>query len=328
MDLLLLTLFLIVSLYVLIKSSDLFIDSAEQIGKWLAIPPFVIGVTIVALGTSLPELITSLIAVSENSSEIVLGGVIGSNIANILLILGIASLFTNSMNISWNIFYSDLPIFFVSGGMFCFVVLPLGQSAANNYVTIGESLLLLAGYFIYIWFFITDRQASSDDVAKKDKSKKKKTNQSLPTKVPVFLVLGSLGIYFGASYTVECVIKISEIIKVAKDIIASSAVAIGTSLPELMVSIAAVRKKQFDIAFGNVAGSNVFNIFAVVGIPGIFAGGKLIVPASVITLGLPYLIFSYILFLVIMMDNKVTRMEGAALLLCYALFMGKLFNVI
>lgn len=327
MDLLLLTLFLIVALYVLIKSSDMFIDSAEQIGKWLSIPPFVIGVTIVALGTSLPELITSLIAVAEGSSEIVLGGVIGSNIANILLILGIASMFTTSMTISWNIFYSDLPIFFVSGGMFCFVVLPLGENIANNYVTIGESLLLMGGYVIYLWFFITDRQASSDDT-KKDKSKKKKLKPSLPTKVPVFLVLGSVGIYFGASYTVECVIKISEIIKIAKDIIASSAVAIGTSLPELMVSIAAVRKKQFDIAFGNVAGSNVFNIFAVVGIPGLFAGGKLIVPASVISLGLPYLIFSYILFLVIMMDNKITRMEGAALLLCYALFMGKLFNVI
>lgn len=327
MDLLLLTLFLIVALYVLIKSSDMFIDAAEQIGKWLSIPPFVIGVTIVALGTSLPELITSLIAVAEGSSEIVLGGVIGSNIANILLILGIASMFTTSMNISWNIFYSDLPIFFVSGGMFCFVVLPLGGNIANNYVTIGESLLLMGGYFIYLWFFITDRQASSDDT-KKDQSKKKKLKPSLPTKVPVSLVLGSVGIYFGASYTVECVIKISEIIKIAKDIIASSAVAIGTSLPELMVSIAAVRKKQFDIAFGNVAGSNVFNIFAVVGIPGLFAGGKLIVPASVISLGLPYLIFSYILFLVIMMDNKVTRMEGAALLLCYALFMGKLFNVI
>ncbi|WP_372368961.1 calcium/sodium antiporter [Candidatus Uabimicrobium sp. HlEnr_7] len=326
MDLLLLTLGLIISLYILIKSSDVFIGSAEELGKWLSIPPFVIGVTIVALGTSLPELITSLIAVYQNSSEIVLGGVIGSNIANILLILGVASLFTNNMNISWNIFYSDLPIFFVSGGMLCFVVIA-GNSTGASYVTVGESLLLLCGYAIYLWFFITDRQTTGGENPTEGKGKKKKGKASLSPKVPIFLGVGCLGIFLGAKYTVECVIKISEILEIAKDIIASSAVAIGTSLPELMVSIAAVRKKQFDIAFGNVAGSNVFNIFAVIGIPGLFAGGKLIVPASVLALGLPYLIFSYILFLVIMMDNKITRMEGAVLLLCYALFMGKLFNV-
>lgn len=324
MELLLLSLGLIFSMIVLIKSSDFFIDSAEELGRWLSIPPFVIGVTIVALGTSLPELITSIIAVQEGSSEMVLGGVFGSNIANILLILGIASIVAENMNISWNIFYSDLPIFFVSGGMLCFVVLPGADVNGQNYVTVGESLLLIFGYFIYLWFFISDRQSSSEG---KKKGHVKKNKERLKAKVPVFLLIGVVGIYLGAKYTVDCVIKISDIVGIAKDIVASSAVAIGTSLPELMVSIAAVKKKQFDIAFGNVAGSNVFNIFAVVGIPGLYSGGTLIVPASVLSLSLPFLIFSYILFLIVMMDNKVTKMEGAALLLCYAFFMGKLFQI-
>ena len=321
MELFLLCLGMVVALFVLIKSSDIFIDNAEELGEWFSIPPFVIGVTIVALGTSLPELITSIIAVYENSSEIVLGGVFGSNIANILLILGVASLFATNMNISWNIFYSDLPIFFVSGGLLCFVSLSSG-SDGQSFVTVGESIILVIGYIIYLWFFISDKQT-----AEPKKKSRSKTKEPLRPRVILFLLLGVVGIYFGAKYTVDCVIKISEIIKIAKDIIASSAIAIGTSLPELMVSIVAVRKKQFDIAFGNVAGSNVFNIFIVVGIPGLFAGGKLIVPASVVALSLPFLIFSYIVFLVVMMDNKVTKMEGAALLLCYIFFMGKLFQI-
>ena len=124
----------VISLAILIKSADYFIDSAEKIGKWMKIPPFIIGLTIVALGTSLPELITCLIAINQHSTEIVLGNVIGSNIANVLLIMGVCGLFTKSMKIKWDIFANDLPMFFASGLLLFFVCWPITASGGGEKV--------------------------------------------------------------------------------------------------------------------------------------------------------------------------------------------------
>ncbi len=343
------------ALAILIKSSDYFVNSAEAIGKWFGIPAFVIGATIVALGTSLPELVTSLIAVTENSSEIVLGSVIGSNIANILFILGISALFVKSMEIKWDIFHSDLPMFFASGMMLCFAIWPTFKQ--DRYITMGESVILILGGVVYIAYVFALQE---DDDEKKEKKEKKGTTQSdkkspktkqkkkiattkkqksvparepLPWHVPAVLVGSAIGIFLGAKYTIDSVIQISQTLEIAKEIIAISAVSIGTSLPELMVSVTAVRRGQIDMAFGNIAGSNIFNVFAVVGITGFFANATdytvkgIIVPRTIEEFALPFMIFTYFLFLIIVMDKKITRMEGIILLLCYLMFIGKMFGL-
>lgn len=371
MDLLIQCAIFACALFILVKSADYFIEAAENLGKWAGIPTFVIGVTIVALGTSFPELITALIAVYQGSSEIVLGNVVGSNVANILLILGTSALFVRSMNIKWNVFYSDLPMFFASGILLYLVAIPINTSATypDTYITLGESIILLGGYVVYTTFTLVDQKSSKEkDTKNKDSkansgeyqeilqhtykkgasksqrrpvSKKKSAphtklaivveNHNVPTfpwtDAGIFIA-SLVGVFLGARFTIDSVIEIAKILNIGKEVIAISAVAIGTSLPELIVSISAVRKKKYDIAFGNIAGSNIFNIFAVVGIPGIYSaiiGKKMIVSSSINDFAIPFMMLTYVLFLVIMLDKKITRMEGLILLLCYAIFMGKLF---
>ncbi len=329
-----------VSLAVLVKSSDYFIDASENLGKWLGIPTFVIGVTIIALGTSLPELIISIMAVNVGQTKIVLGNVVGSNVSNILLILGVSGLLANRMEIEWNIFLSDLPMFFASGLLFCFVVWPNQTPTEVNYVTLNESILLICGGLIYVWFSLSSPEKSEEPsdksktkkrrpVKSKSAKSKKENSAPFPVSAPLIIVGAAVGIYLGATYTIDSLINVSKALNIAEDLVAISAVAIGTSLPELIVSIAAVRKQKFDMAFGNVAGSNIFNVFAVVGIPGVYAnmskGYGLEITSTISGFAMPFMVFTYVLFLVVMMDKKITRMEGMILLLCYVLFMGKLF---
>ena len=192
----------------------------------------------------------------------------------------------------------------------------------------------MVAYFI---FTIKDQQRDKTPTNKKILQSKsstpnriKKLKTRLPMAIPLLLVGSCIGMFLGAKYTIDSVIKIAEILKIGKEIVAVSAVAIGTSLPELIVSIVAVSKKKYDMVFGNIAGSNIFNIFAVVGFSGIFAGfhGEgLKVSKMIHDLALPFMIGSYFLFFIIMIDKKISRMEGFILLLCYVLFIGKLFMI-
>ena len=209
-------------------------------------------------------------------------------------------------------FYADLPIFFASALLLCFVVWPLNpknvpMEDGKTYVTMGESILLIVGYIVYAFFSVMENRENDEKKPKKSKHKRTPEKVELKWWIPLVFCGSIAGIFFGAKYTIDSVIQISSILKIAKEIVAISAVSIGTSLPELMVSVTAVRKKKYDMAFGNVAGSNIFNIFAVVGIPGIYAnciGKGVLIPKSINDFALPFLIFTYLLFLVVMMDKK------------------------
>ncbi|MGD9201751.1 MAG: calcium/sodium antiporter [Chitinispirillia bacterium] len=304
----------IISLFTLIKSSDFFTGSAEKIGLFFGIPAFVVGATIVAFGTSLPELVTSILAVLSNSSEIVIGNVLGSNIANIFLVLGIAAIISKKIEIKHAIVHVDLP--FLVGSTFLLAVTVWDKS-----FNLPEAILFIIGLFIYI-------QYSTEKSLKKGVNK---GNEELHKKgqIPVLdiliLVLSGVFIFFGAKYTIESVIRLSKILSIQKEIIAVSAVALGTSLPELAVTVVSAKKGKSEMALGNVIGSNLFNTFAVMGIPALI--GPLVIPASIITFVLPMLIISVVLFYVICQDNEVTIWEGWLLILFYLVFSGKLFNI-
>lgn len=304
-----------VSLFVLLKASQYFTDSAEKIGLMLGISQFIMGVTIVAIGTSLPELVSSIVAVIDDSTEIVSGNVLGSNIANIFLILGIASIMGGQFKIKTNLLPVDLPIMMTSAFF-------LALTIWDGIFSFGEAILFVASFIIFILYAANSGKTIDKKITEME------DNEKMPFRVKpiLIMILSAVFVYLGATYTIEAVIKISKIFQVGTEVIAMSAVAVGTSLPELAVTISAVKKKNPEMVVGNILGSNIFNAFAVMGIPGLIA--ELKVPGSLLSVGLPVMLAASILFLVVIVDRQVSKWEGWMFLVFYGFFLGKIFNLL
>ncbi|MDB9314117.1 calcium/sodium antiporter [Spirulina sp. CS-785/01] len=303
----------VISLAVLIKSSDFFTEAAEKIGIILGFSPFIIGVTIVSIGTSLPELISSLFAIWEGSSEIILGTVVGSNIANIFLIVGIASVICKkTLTISYDLVSVDLPLFVGSAFLLSLIV-------QDGHYRVYEALLLIAAYILYIIYTARNsREELTVDTEVSEKSSK------LLSREFIILLIAGVGIFLGARFTIFSVIRLSEMLGVAQELIAISFVAIGTSLPELAVTISAARKGRPEIAIGNVLGSNIFNSFMVMGIPRFFGG--FMISEAITERELFVMLGGTLLLFFATQDKKMTRWEGGLFLIFYAWFIGKIFE--
>lgn len=293
----------VLSLAVLLWASDKFIESAEKIGLSFGISPFIIGVTIVAFGTSLPELATSIASVFSGTSEIVAGNVIGSNITNILLVFGITAIIDKEMRLDFDIINTDMPILITSAFMMYFIIY-------DSNVTLFEGFLFLAGLVV---FLVNSFNSEREDVS---------NLKSAEVKQYIIMVIGAILVYLSAKYTIFAIEKISEIASISPDIIALTGVALGTSLPELIVSIAAAKKGKHAIAVGNVLGSNLFNTFAVMGIPRLF--GDLKITAITTDFTALFMVAVTILFFFVTLSKRISRMEGLMLVLFYCFFIGHL----
>lgn len=315
------TIALIVSLVVLVKSADYFIDSSEKIGLILGISPFFIGVTIVAFGTSLPELLTSVMAVLNNSSEIVMGNVIGSNIANILLVVGITVIAVKKIKIDRDIINLDLPLLVAS--TLGLIVMILWDKEINFF----EGIISLCFFSIYIFYLYKSRRDTVVEEVKKhvEDVKEKIAPTRLNITLLLTLVLSGLFLYLGARFTVTSVLNLSELIGIATSTIALSVIAIGTSLPELAVSIRAANNGNGDLAIGNIFGSNLFNGTLVVGVAAMF--GNLKITDDVLFTAVPFLIIATSLYIFSGLSRKVYNYEGSMFILIYILFISKLFDV-
>lgn len=308
---------LVFSLLVLIKAADFFTLAAEKIGLALGIDEFIIGVTILAVGTSLPELVASIIAVFENASEIVVSNVIGSNIANIFLILGFSAIVGKKLTINYELAHVDLPLLVGSGLLMAVMIWDLSY-------TWPEAVLSLLGLIVYLHYSLqSKKQATPVDAT--PTSKMAIPSRQIGWKTLGTLVLSGGLIYLGAEYTIKSIIHMSTILKIGTEFIAASAIAVGTSLPELMVSVAAAKKGKSELAVGNILGSNIFNAFAVMGIPGLM--GTLTIPVAMRDTGLVFMLIATFLFFFIAHEKEVTAWEGWLLLIFYVLFLGKLFIV-
>ena len=299
----------IISLIALSKSSDWLIDSSEKIGLKIGLSPFIIGVTIVAFGTSLPELVAGLVAVTQGVTDVVTGNAIGSNIANILLVVGISAIVGKSLRVTKNLIDLDLPLLAISTAIFFMMAL-------DGVVTLGESILLLATYMIYL-FYTLKYDEKIGDVAEK--------NPKITTFDIIKLVVGIVGLALGAKFLVDAIINLSAIFSIGTGVIAVTAVALGTSLPELIVSVKAVLKGKAEVALGNIFGSNIFNVLVVVGLPGIFA--TLEIDPVTLSLGIPVLLLSTILFVISGISKRIHAQEGWLYLMLYVIFTLKLFGL-
>jgi len=306
MGLLTYILIFVVALTVLLIASDKFIESAEKIGLSFGISPFVIGVTIVAFGTSLPELATSIACVFSGTSEIVAGNVIGSNITNILLVLGLTVVIGKQIVLDFDIMDTDMPLLIGSSFFLYFVI-------ADQQVSIIEAGIFLAALVVFLMNSFGNTDNESSDVDK------------VEPKQYLFVILGALFVFLGAKYTIFAIEQISLIAEISPDIIALTGVAIGTSLPEVIVSISAAKKGKHAIAVGNVLGSNLFNTFAVMSIPRFF--GDLTISDLTVEFSAPFMVAVSFMFLMVPLSRKINRTEGYILLLFYVFFIYSLVKL-
>ena len=320
----------IVSLGVLVKGADWLITSAEKIGLSLGLSPFIVGVTIVGVGTSFPELISSFVAVFKGVPDVVAANAIGSSIANILLIVGISAVIAKQLMVTKSLIDLDLPLLAIS------TVLLLGV-VWDKQITFGESLLMLVTYGIYLLYtvlhkdtedtgeiaeFLPSRQERRKHIAAHNKEEF--TRPTLVAKDFILLIVGILGLVFGAKYLIDALVNLSAMLNIATGVIAITAVAVGTSLPELLVSAKAALQKKSEIALGNIFGSNVFNVLVVIGLPGLFR--VLPVDSQTFTIGVPTMSLATLLFVISGISRRIHMWEGAFYLSVYVLFIAKLFN--
>lgn len=297
---------LILGLIFLILGGDLLVRSAVSLAEKFGVSSFLIGVTVVSLGTSVPELMVSIQAAMDQEADIAIGNVLGSNIANIALVLGISvvirplSITTNTYKLSWW-------VMFISSLLFILFLL-------DNIITKMEGLLLIAGLFCFIIFSIKRNIPNEESIISKI---------NIQTGI-LFFVLGAIGLYFGSELFVGSAISIASFFGVPKFVIGITVVALGTSLPELVTSIVALIKGQNNISLGNLIGSNIFNVFAVLGITSLIQE----LGTNSILLFLDFgvmlaviLVFGYQLFI----RKKISRTAGFVLLFGY--FSYILFSV-
>lgn len=304
---------LIAALYVLIRGADLFIAGAKQIGAAFGMSPFAIGVFIVGIGTSLPELASAVAAVVAGTTEIVIANAVGSNITNILLIVGILAALGGPVLINKNLLKTELPIFFIATVHFV-------ASVYDGVVDRVEAGLLFATFCAYIWYLF-----SSDNEAKKE-MEVRNGNGKVTVKAVVFTGLGVAAVLGGAHYTVLSAVTIAEGLAIPIGLVSIAAIAIGTSLPELFVSLQALRSKETEMAIGNIFGSNAFNILMVVGIPGLIM--PLAADEVVMQLGLGVFIAASLILFVTGLARQVQRWEGVAMLIFFAFFLVKLVDFV
>ena len=320
----------IVSLGALVKGADWLITSAEKIGLALGLSPFIVGVTIVGVGTSFPELISSFVAVFKGVPDVVAANAIGSNIANILLIVGVSAVIGKRLIVTKSLIDLDLPLLAIS------TVLLLGI-VWDKQITFGESLLMIITYGVYLLYtvlhkdiedsgeiaeFLPSRQERRKNIAAH--KKEEFTRPKLVVKDFVLLVVGVLVLVLGAKYLIDALVNLSTMLNIATGVIAITAVAVGTSLPELLVSAKAALQKKSEIALGNIFGSNVFNALVVIGLPGLFR--ILPVDNQTFTIGVPVMALATLLFVISGISRRIHMWEGAFYLSVYVLFIAKLFN--
>lgn len=299
-------LYVVAGFVMLIKGADLFVEAASKIAAKFNIPQMVIGLTIVACGTSLPEAAVSIKAALADEAGITVGNVVGSNIMNILLILGVASCVA-ALPIKKNTLRIDIPFVIIIS------VLLLVLGMMGDELTRADGLifiLLFAGFMAYL--IISAKNGGSDDEATEV------TKKDTMVKLLLFVVLGGVCIVLGSNVTVDAASYIAGELGMTARLIGLTIVAFGTSLPELVTSTTAARRGKTDIAIGNVVGSNIFNILFVVGLSALITDvpfEKAFITDSVVAIA-----SVLILFFCVLKDKKLKRSGGALMLVCYTIY--------
>lgn len=303
---------IIIGFVLLIKGADLLVDGASNIAKKYHIPEIIIGLTIVSIGTSMPELFVSITSALENHSDMAMGNVIGSNIANMLLILGLASMIrpvefkreTRLIEIPMCLFFTII-----------FIVL---CNIGNN-ITRLEAIILVLLFIAFIGYTIL-MSFKGEKFENSNEEKIKEENNESILKNLMYVILGIVALKVGGDFSVENAVKIAENFNLSEKIISVTILAVGTSLPELVTSVSAAIKGKSDIAIGNIIGSNIFNMLLIIGVSAII---KPITYNISYNLDLIFLVIGTIvlsLFPIIPPKNKMSRANGVIYFVMYIFY--------
>ena len=296
-------------MFLLIKGADWFVEGASSVAKAMKIPSLVIGLTLVSLGTSMPEFSVSLTSSLKNMNDMSYGNVIGSNIFNVLVVIGISALFT-PMLVSRHMQKYDIPILigiYLLLMLFSFVITP-------NIINLVEAIILFSLTIIYTVFLIL---RSRNEIKENEEVVESKRKWWLNL---ILIVVGLASIIFGGDLVVENASSLALKLHMSEMLIGLTIVAVGTSLPELVTSMVAAKKGENDIAIGNAIGSCLFNIILILGFCSIFAPTK--VELSSLVDVIVMLISVVMIFLFSLKTKEVNRKQGIILIICYAIYLS------
>jgi cation:H+ antiporter len=312
-------LLLVIALGVVVKSADWFLGTAEKVGVHFKLSPFILGVVLVGFGTSLPELATSMAAVLDGVNTVTIPNVAGSNIANILLILGISTITLGTMKFKKNLIDLDIPLLLGITGLFAILLVDGSLSRSD-----GAILLFgFAGYMIYSLGYKEDEEYHNGLVslvsALTRKNNKLKYIEDKDAKIGfstyLLLIVSVFLLGFAAKIAVDSMLNIVEEVNVGVAVISFFALAIGTSLPEFVVSIKALKKGQGDLVAGNIIGSNMFNILFIAGITSVIRPQE--VESGLIAWFIVGLVISTILIMAGSISKRIHIWEGFTYILIY-----------
>lgn len=304
---------LVLGFVILIKGADLFVDGASGIAANFKVSKILIGLTIVAFGTSAPELAVSIKSIFSGNGDIVLGNVIGSNILNILLIIGLSAIF-HTLTVKNNTVKKELPITMLITTLFAVLLSDqVFDKTLTNSFTRNDGIIILLFFSIFIYYLIS---ISRKKIDLEQEEKKLPMSKSI-----IVTIIGLVGIILGSNFVVDSASFIAKALGVTERLVSLTVIALGTSLPELVTSVTATRKGEYDIAIGNVVGSNIFNIGMVIGLPTTLFGGVGTINFSYIDLFV-MITASVLLFAFSYNDYKITKKEGITLLILFVAYYG------
>lgn len=329
---------LLVGFVFLIKGADIFVDGASDTARKFRVPKMLIGLTIVSFGTSAPELAVSIQSILSGKGDILLGNVIGSNILNILLILGLSAL-VGTLHVNTATVKKEIPVLILITVAFTVVLSDKIFGLGENLFTRQDGIILLLFFcvFIYYLFGMANRKTGTENEVTEKKSVKKETSKTEKVaetkketdeegevnlvKAVLMVVFGLVGIVFGSDLVVKGASEIATTFGVSQRIISLTIVALGTSLPELVTSVIATRKGEYDIAIGNIVGSDIFNIGIVAGLPVALLGGVGGSAFSVVDIA-ALVISPIVLYFFARRGHRIGFKKGIAFLLMFVVYYG------
>jgi len=306
----------VVGIFLLIKGADYLIDGASSLAKKFRVPTLVIGLTIVAFGTSMPELVVNVIAALGGNGDIAFGNIVGSNISNILLILGATAIIMN-LRVQHSTTWKEIPFSLLAAIiLFLFVSSFTLNKLVSDSIFRFEGVILLLFLSIFIYYVVELARRNRSQM-QDDKLEIKKLSYF---KIIIYILGGFIALYFGGKWVVDGAIVLAKLFGMSEYFISLTIVAIGTSLPELVTSITAGLKGDMDMAIGNVIGSNIFNIFWILGISSIITPIKIPTFAIfdlAVLLGATILLF---VFMFLGKKHELERWQGVIFVLFYVAY--------
>lgn len=301
---------LIVGFVLLIKGADLLVDGASSVALNLKVPKMLIGLTIVAFGTSAPELAVSISSRINGADDLVLGNVIGSSILNILLILGVACVI-KPITMKSNTIKKELPLHLLLSMLLVIVILDVTlDGTIVNQITRSDALAIIIFFSIFIYYLISVAKSNSI------------FHEKAPYKIPksmLYVLVGLGALIYGSNLVVESSTYIAKVFGISDRIIALTVIALGTSLPELVTSITSSIKGEQDLLLGNLIGSNIFNICLVLGLPVAIFGTIEASGFSMLDIA-AFLTTAFILYFFAKTKGKLSRLEGITMLVIFVIY--------